>query len=485
MKLFKILMFLTTCALALIGCGTKEKILLDSTDIREQGFVNNEKITGIGDPYLLVDNGKYYVTATCDGKGYDLYSSDDCMNWTKEGRIFSSSATEGWVRSSLWQPQLVKGKDGNYYLYYCGNNDRKSLRIGVAVADNIAGPYKDALDHPLVEFGVATIDPYFYTDEDGKMYLYFSRDCSENIVDGYNTSQLYGIEMADYTSVKEGAQAVLLITPDQEWELKNGNYRWNEGPDILKRDGKYYLFYSGGFYGDSTYSMGYAVADEPLGPYAKYENNPIIASTEDTSGPGNNSFFYSLDGKELYNCYHTHTMKIIGGGDRKVTIDRCGFREDGTFYMNGPTTDYQAPMSGHGVLSKIENIASLEGFGTLEGRSVNALMDGETLNSKNQSEYEWRTGTDENAGLQITLSEKTTIDCIYIYGTNDAEYSPASVNVIFNDSQITNLTLPAGETSPIILYFDPVETDSVKIEVADFGTAKGLGISEIILYKKN
>lgn len=478
-------MAMAVTAFTLSCCGTKEKQLLDSTPIREQGFINNEQISGIGDPYLVVDNGKYYVTATCDGNGYDLYSSDDCMNWTNEGRIFSSSATEGWVRSSLWQPQIVKGNDGKYYLYYCGNNARNSLRIGVAVADSITGPYKDALDHPLVEFGVATIDPYFYTDDDGKMYLYFSRDCSENIVDGYNTSQLYGIEMADYVSVKEGAQAVLLITPDQEWELNNGNYRWNEGPDILKHDGKYYLFYSGGFYGDSTYSMGYAVADVPLGPYAKYENNPIIQSTDDTSGPGNNSFFYSLDGKELYTCYHTHTNKILGGGDRKVTIDRCGFRKDGTFFINGPTIDYQTPISGHGTLTKIENIASLEGFGTLDGRSVNALMDGETLNSKNQSEYEWRIGTDENAGLQINLSGKTTLDCIYIYGTHDAEYAPASIKVIFSENQISEVTVPAGQTSPTVLYFEPVETDSVRIEVEDLGTAKGLGLSEIALYNTN
>ena len=35
----------------------------------------------------------------------------------------------------------------------------------------------------------------------------------------------------------------------------------------------------------------------------------------------------------------------MAGGNRKLTIDRCGFREDGTFYMNGPTTTMQPAAS--------------------------------------------------------------------------------------------------------------------------------------------
>lgn len=464
------------------GCGFKEIERKDSAEILSQGFVNNENITGIGDPYLIEADGKYYVTATGDGAGYDLYASDDLMNWTKESRIFEASTEKGWVRSSLWQPQLVKGNDGKYYLYYCGNNNRGSLRIGVAVSDTVTGPYVDVYDHPLLEFGVATIDPYFFVDDDGKMYLYFSRDCSENIVEGYHTSQLYGIEMASYTEVKEGAQAILLVTPNQEWELQSGDYRWNEGPDMLKHDGKYYLFYSGGFYGDHTYSMGYAVAESPLGPFEKYENNPIIASTEETSGPGNNSFFFSPDGKELYTCYHTHTNKILGGGDRKVTIDRCGFREDGTFYINGPTTTAQAPVSGLGTLAKVDSFLSVEATGTMEGRSVNALFDGETLNSRNEDAYEWRTGKTEEAGVEVTFQEKTELSCIYIYGSKDAAYAPASVCVEFDDGRMASVNLPAGQESPTVLYFEPVETERVRIMVDDFGDAQGFGISEIAFY---
>ncbi len=474
---------MTACSLVVSGCAAPEINLKDASGIISQGYINKEKISGIGDPYLVTENGKYYVTATCDGKGYDIYSSENLSDWTKEGRIFSSSSKEGWVRTSLWQPQIVIGNDGKYYLYYCGKNDDDTLRIGVAVADKITGPYKDALDHPLLPYNMATIDPNLFVDDDGRMYLYFSRDCSENIVDGHHTSQLYCIEMKDYTSIKEENDPVLLVSPYQDWELASGDYRWNEGPDVLKHNGKYYLFYSGGCYADSTYAIGYAVSDSPMGPFEKYDKNPVIASTDKVSGPGNNSYFRTLDNKELYTCYHTHTIKFIGGGDRKVTIDRCGFREDGSFYINGPTTTNQTPFSGHTDLVKID-VTSVSAKGTIEGRIPSALIDGETLNSKNEDAYEWRAeATDgKNPYAEFDFGEKKSIDCIYIYGSASKDFEAASLNIIFDEGSITNVRANACMEEPLVLYFDAVTTSKVRIEAADLGQARGMGLSEVLFY---
>lgn len=483
MKKEKMIAAMAACSLMVSGCYAREITLKDASNIKSLGYINKEKISNIGDPYLVTENGKYYVTATCDGKGYDIYSSTDLVDWTKEGRIFTSSANEGWVRSSLWQPQIVIGSDGNYYLYYCGNNDNNSLRIGVAVSDTITGPYKDALDTPLLPYNVATIDPNLFTDDDGRMYLYFSRDCSENIVDGHHTSQLYCIEMESYTKIKEDMDPVLLVTPEQDWELASGDYLWNEGPDMLKHDGKYYLFYSGGCYANSTYAIGYAVSDSPMGPFVKYENNPVIASTDSVSGPGNNSFFTTLDGEELYTCYHTHTIKSIGGGNRKVTIDRCGFRQDGSFYVNGPTTTNQTPYSGHTDLVKVVPTA-VTAKGTIDGRSPYALIDGETLNSKNEDQYEWRASGhgDEKVYAEFDFGDAKSIDCIYIYGSSDADYEAGSINIVFDDGTIQKVNVPSGAQEPVVLYFDKVKTSKVRIEVEDPGQSTGFGLSEVIFY---
>ena len=234
MKIRLVLLIGCLVMMLVSSCLAEESAALkDPRELKPFTYTNGNQITGIGDPYVICYEGKYYCTATGSGNSYDLYLSEDLQSWEKIAPIFYSDSRDGWVRNSLWQPQLVPGNDGNFYLYYCGHNDQGSLRIGVAVSDALDGLYEDALDQPLMDFGYAQIDPNLFVDDDGRMYLYYSRDCSENIVGKYQTSQIYVIEMADYTHVKDGAEPVLCLTPDQRWELRNGGYRWNEGPDML------------------------------------------------------------------------------------------------------------------------------------------------------------------------------------------------------------------------------------------------------------
>ncbi|MDO4189945.1 MAG: family 43 glycosylhydrolase, partial [Lachnospiraceae bacterium] len=340
-------------------------------------------------------------------------------------------------------------------------------------------------------------------------------------------SQIYCVEMGDYTHLKEGTKPVLLLSPNQEWELVTGDYRWNEGPHVLKKDGTYYLFYSGGCYADKTYSMGYATSASPMGPFEKYEHNPIIASTDDVSGPGNNSFFVTRDGKELYNCYHTHTIKIIGGGNRKVTFDRCGYRADGTFYMNGPTTTYQAPISGLGDLDKVDNYSEYAYIIKNDGKYISksaldlasdmgkpeageylmerllSLTDGETLNSKNEEMYEWSVYSDTNdsssdlngemipaaAGFKIGFDATETINCIYLYGTNRQNFVPEQIEIFFDNNKKLGtddlcIKVPAGQAEPVVLSFESVNTASVTVAVKDFGNADGFALSDVAFYRK-
>jgi GH43 family beta-xylosidase len=71
----------------------------------------------------------------------------------------------------------------------------------------------------------------------------------------------------------------------------------------------------------------------------------VLASNTDViSGPGHHCVIDSPDGSELFVVYHTHTDAALGGGNRQVCIDRMGFREDGSIYVNGPTlTDQPIP----------------------------------------------------------------------------------------------------------------------------------------------
>ena len=93
--------------------------------------------------------------------------------------------------------------------------------------------------------------------------------------------------------------------------------------------------------------IGCAVADDPMGPFVKYEDNPIMHDDfPRVSGPGHNSVAWTPDGKEMFIVYHIHTASDEGGFNRQVCIDRMGWDENGKLWCDGPTTTPQPAPSG-------------------------------------------------------------------------------------------------------------------------------------------
>ncbi len=112
-----------------------------------------------------------------------------------------------------------------------------------------------------------------------------------------------------------------------------------EAPYVIKRNGIYYLLYSSGALHDGTYSVHYAMSDNPLGPFITPENNVILKSNEEetTKGPGHNSVLFFED--EYYIVYHQHNQPHVDGGGvfRQTAADKLEFNEDGTIKPVVPT----------------------------------------------------------------------------------------------------------------------------------------------------
>jgi GH43 family beta-xylosidase len=102
------------------------------------------------------------------------------------------------------------------------------------------------------------------------------------------------------------------------------------------------MTYSANGFNTHEYCVGYAIADNPFGPWTKAQENPILKANMEigVSGPGHNSFAYSPDGMELFVIYHAHTFPDNPSGDRAVYIDRVTFK-DGKMIVNGPTKSPQ------------------------------------------------------------------------------------------------------------------------------------------------
>lgn len=279
-------------------------------------------ITKIGDPQILLYGGKYYCYATnCDhySEGFCVWVSDDLENWSDAIPCFN--AIESWGKSHFWAPEVVY-HNGKFVMHYTANSrELDSLRIGVAVSDSPTGPFKDVHGEPMFDLGYATIDGSVLVCDEGN-FLYYSRDCSENIVNGVKTSQLYCVKLnGDLT--RAVGEHVLVSTPSEPFEMKSLdiNLLWNEGPCVICKDGKYIMNYSANCYATNDYAICVSVAESPMGPFRKSVNNPVLSCRAELFGSGHNAFFKTKSG-ELYTSFHIQTNPEKPSGDRRVVIGK-------------------------------------------------------------------------------------------------------------------------------------------------------------------
>ena len=193
--------------------------------------------------------------------------------------------------------------------------------IGVAVADTPLGPF---VDHGILI--PDAIDAHLFRDDDGALYLYYSY--APPLYVRRLTGQLRVVRMATPLQ-PDGAPIVLLHS--ERWERFLGVIGIIEGPWMLKRNGTYYLMYSGNATSSVDYAIGYATADSPLGPFRKFSGNPMLTKGGGVLGPGHNSVVKAPDGS-LVIVYHqksTPTFRWWHFGDRVVCVDALRFDDAG------------------------------------------------------------------------------------------------------------------------------------------------------------
>ena len=272
------------------------------------------------DPEGVVFGDEYWIyptySAPYDEQTFmDAFSSKDLVNWTKHPNVLSKENIS-WFKRALWAPAVIHAND-KYYIFF-GANDIQSNNelggIGVAVADNPAGPFKDALGKPLIDKfvnGAQPIDQFVYKDDDGQYYMYYGGWGHCNIVK-MGTDLISIVPFEDGSMYKE-------VTPE--------NYV--EGPFMLKRNGKYYFMWSEGDWNGPDYSVAYAIADSPFGPFRRM--GQILKQDKNiATGAGHHSIIKGLDKDEWYIVYHRHPLGDTDGNHRVTCIDRMYFSQDGS-----------------------------------------------------------------------------------------------------------------------------------------------------------
>lgn len=280
----------------------------------------------IGDPMIVLEDDKYYMFATTSTHSFDCFISEDLRTFTKLPRPALANE-DSFANFNMWAPEVYK-IDGRFYMAYSGKVENDSLmHINIAVSDNVTGPYADMHKEPVLMLDKSTIDAHIFID-DGVKFLFYSLDCSTNLINGIKTSQIYVVQLND--DFKPVGEHRLVATPNRPWESLSLDTRhlWNEGPVVLKHNGKYYLTVSANCYATKYYCLGCYVSNNITGPYEKMQDSPIMEYIEgEISGPGHNNYFVDKDGN-LKCVFHIHTDINHPSGDRKACICDAHFAND-------------------------------------------------------------------------------------------------------------------------------------------------------------
>lgn len=289
------------------------------------GYSQQKQISGnpvfpgwYADPEVIIFSNQYWIYPTHSNLYekqvfFDAFSSPDLVNWTKHERVLDTVNVK-WAKFAVWAPSIME-KDGKYFLFFGANdiqNNNEYGGIGVAVADNPAGPFKDYLGKPLIDKfhnGAQPIDQFVYKDGD-QYYLFYGgwRHC--NIAKLKNDFTGF-IPFEDGMIFKE-------ITPE----------KYVEGPFMFKRNGKYYFMWSEGGWTGPDYSVAYAIADSPLGPFKRIDK--ILQQNETIGrGAGHHSVVKHPKKDAYYIVYHRRPINETARDARVVCIDVMEFDKNG------------------------------------------------------------------------------------------------------------------------------------------------------------
>ena len=299
--------------LILQSCGVKQSVQMSGNPLFEGWYA---------DPEGIILNDEYWIFPTYSDKYekqifMDAFSSTDLVNWTKHERIIDNKAVK-WVWRAMWAPAIVK-KDNKYFLFFGGNdiqNDNEYGGIGVSVADRPEGPYQDYLGRPLIDKiynRAQPIDQFVFQDKDGSYYMYYG---------GWGRCNVVKLK-DDFTGLLpfEDGTYYREVTPE--------NY--TEGPFMFIRDGKYYFMWSEVGWGGPDYSVAYAIADNPFGPFKRI-GKILQQDPEIGTGAGHHSVIHEPKSDKYYIIYHRRPLTETDGNHRVTCIDEMTFDKHG--YIN-------------------------------------------------------------------------------------------------------------------------------------------------------
>ncbi len=395
---------------------------------------------GIGDPFVMRYNGKYYMypssgTPENGVAGIKVFSSNDLVNWTYEGfALTAEEATQAYAPEVLYH-------NGWFYMCQSGN---KGTGHYIYRSQSPVGPFEAITDN----FGYK-IDGSFWLDDVGNLYFLHAGD------------KAVWIAPLDQQTMLPGTSTKLNASLDGKWV---------EGPGLFRRGDILYLTYSGNRVTEDNYRIGYSYlfGSDPMGSFIQPEDNVLLLETgpDNFRGLGHNSNFVGPDLDSWYVAYHN--LVNTAGPQRRYMLDKL-VTNGAEVMANGPT--YWRVNTPERPDFEVRDIQS-QGL-WLSGKASEAVFTAEfnfipaqgsvtrvVFAYENESDYTealWNDGTKTLTVNKVVSGQSTTL------GT--ATVSNLSADVLHT------LRVEQGATR-LIVYVDTMR----KIDVQSAGTAGQIGV---------
>ncbi len=272
------------------------------------------------DPAPFVKGDTLYLYTGIDYAGnqsryrmyeWGLFTTTDMVTWTEHPSPLHVDEFK-WQNSHNAYAAHVIERNGKYYFYistnWCG--------IGVAVGDSPYGPFKDALGKQLLtnancpgtSHSWACIDPAVIIDDDGQAWIYWgNRKC-------------YAAKLKPNMIEIDGE--IKDITPAYS--------SFTEAPWVHKHNGKYYLSFACGW----PEKLGYAVSDNPDGPFEYKGIFSEVSGNSNTTHPG----IVEFKGKTIL-FTHNGALNDGSGYSRSVCAQELKYDNEGNILKCDITTD--------------------------------------------------------------------------------------------------------------------------------------------------
>jgi len=302
------------------------------------------------DPFILKhDDGYYYFTASVpEYNRIELRRSRTIagLNDAQKVDVWHKPDT-GPLCELIWAPE-IHFNHGAWYVYFAAAPSReikdnlfqhRVYAIRCASANPLEGPWEPPV---RIETGIDAfcLDATTFTHRDVLYYVWAQKEPG---IAG--NSNLCIAPMSTPTQL--AGKAIRLSKPELDWECRG--FLVNEGPAVLKRNGRIYLSYSASAT-DENYCVGLLHADENsdlLNPASWTKSpQPVFRTCYENRvfGPGHNSFTVAEDGRTDILVFHARTYTEIVGDplwdpNRHTWVKPLKWDDKGHPVFGRPSTD--------------------------------------------------------------------------------------------------------------------------------------------------